>query len=134
MKSDEAGGAGDENGIYSRHRSIPSGFCRAIELGFHVENRSLAALEQPRDQRPAFRHVIIVRDREDDGIGGLERLDRRKRNSIFCFRLIRRRQRIVHLRLHAGAIEFAHDIDDLGVADVRHILLERHAEDGDQSG
>ena len=34
MKPDEPGGTGDENGIYSRHRSMPSGFCSRASRDF----------------------------------------------------------------------------------------------------
>src|SRR5665647_182838 len=34
VKTDEAGGAGDENGIYSCHGTMPSGFCLPPSLDF----------------------------------------------------------------------------------------------------
>ena len=70
-----------------------------------------------------------MRDREDDRVGRLE-----------CFIGDQRRCRIRASPLPASAsgsctctstpdaCQFAHDIDDLGVAGVRHVFLERQAE------
>ena len=40
-----------------------------IELRLNVEHRALASLEKPGDQRPSAAHIILTRDRKDDGIG-----------------------------------------------------------------
>ena len=51
MKSDEAGRAGDENGIYSRHRSMPSGFGPRLRLDVMPGTVSLP----PINNRPSFK-------------------------------------------------------------------------------
>ena len=45
-----------------------------------------------------------------------------------CWASSAQRQRIVHLHRDAERLELAHDVDDLGVADVGHVLLEGQAE------
>ena len=69
MKADETGGAGDQDGSYSRHRSMPSGFCPRSSLRFHIENGALAVAQQVAHERPALVQIVAVRDRQDDGVG-----------------------------------------------------------------
>ena len=47
--------------------------------------------------------------------------------------VVGRCQRIVNLDAHAEALELAHDVDDLGVADIGHVFLEGDAQDRDQA-
>ena len=44
MKADEASGAGDEDGVHSRHRSMPSGFCPRLSLDFTSRTMPLSPL------------------------------------------------------------------------------------------
>ena len=43
-----------------------------IERAFDVHDEAAAVLEEPRDQRPAFDSIGVVRDREHDRVCGLE--------------------------------------------------------------
>ena len=82
-------------------------------------------------ERPALVQIIAMRDRQNDRVGGLKRVARGERNAVFVLRLVGQRQGIVHLDADAETLELAHDVDDLGIADIGHVFLEGHAEDRD---
>ena len=90
-------------GFYSRHRhrsATAHAVVRAIELRLDVEHRRPARLEQLAisGQPPAT--YSLVRDREDDGVGRLRACPVGVSvNAIFVLRLVRQRQRIVHLHV-----------------------------------
>ena len=140
VKSDEAGGSGDQYRIdrtsflrfssQSRHSSMPAGLRAAIELHLDVENKARAIAQQPLNKRPAAIDIALVRDRQDDGVGRLERIKLSQRHAIFVLGVRGIRQRIVHLHRQAEGLQLADDIDHAGIAGIRNVLLERQAEHG----
>ena len=71
-----------------------------------------------------------MRDREDDGIRRLQRVELGQRDTIFMPGVGSVRQRIMDLHREAERLELANDVDDTGIARVRHVFLEGQAEDG----
>ncbi len=74
------------------------------------------------------RPILIVRDGKDDRVVAvlLERVD--QRDAVFVAYLVRVHPRIVYVDVGVVALQFLHEIDDAGVANVRAIFLERQAE------
>src|SRR5260221_8772722 len=69
----------------------------------------------------------VVRHRQDEGVGNGQLLPSHELNGIFPPRILRVDDRIVHRDVDAVALELLDDVDDAGVAQVRHVLLERQA-------
>ena len=140
VQADEARRAGDQDRgcvvcHHSRHSSMPSGLGRAVEHRLHVEHEPfavLAAAAAPAASRS--RDIILVRDREDHRVGGLERfIGDERRCRIRAAPRPASASGSCTCTATPDASQLAHDVDDLGIARVRHVFLERQAEHGDAS-
>src|SRR6185437_561575 len=105
----------------------------AVEARLDVDDDTLAAVQQWRDQRPAGL-IGVMRDRQHHRIGGLQCLERCQLDTVFAARIGGVGHWIVHLHDDAGRGQFAHNVDDFRIADIRHVFLEGEAENGHAFG
>src|SRR5665811_726481 len=105
----------------------------AIEACLDVDDDALAVVQQWHDQRPAGL-IGIMRDRQHHRIGGLQCLELYQLDAVFAARMGGVGHRIVHLHGDAGRRQFAHDVDDFRIANIRHVFLEGETENGHALG
>ena len=91
-KSDKAGSSGDQYRIVrhlfsalsqSRHSSMPAGFELRSSFILTSRTRPVPSGQQLLNQRPAALEISVVRDRQNDRVGGPQRVEFGQRHAIF---------------------------------------------------
>src|SRR5262249_52693977 len=87
-----------------------------IERAFDVHDQPAAVLEQADNHRPTGISIAIMRDGEDDGVGGL-RLARQSQ-AVLLERCRAVGKRIIDLDRHAERLQLTNDIEYLRIANI----------------
>src|SRR5262245_33223476 len=101
-----------------------------VETGLEIENEPLGARKPLLDELPTLLPVGRMGNRQDDRSRRLKRVLQHQLDAVFVHRFRGISQRIGDLRLQPERFQLPDDVDNLRVANVGHVLLERKAEHG----